>query len=78
MSITHGPAFVSGVNHTLHAIRTAMRSGVRADAAVFHPYTPGSDEELSYSEGSHFASVKALAGAEFAFQVRSKPETNNN
>lgn len=76
--MTHGPAFVCGVNHTLYAIRTAMRSGNRADAAIHHPYTPGSDEELAFSEGSHFASVKALAGAEFAVQCRSERACENN
>lgn len=74
----HGPAFVCGVNHALYAIRTAMRSGRREDAQVFHPYAPGSDEELAFSEGSHFASVKALAGAEFAVQCRSERARENN
>lgn len=76
--MTHGAAFVCGVNHTLAAIRTAMRSGVRADAKVYHSYEPGSAEELAFSEGSHFASVKALAGAEFAVQCRSERARENN
>lgn len=75
MNAVTGPAFVVGVNHALHAIRAAMRSGERADAALFHPFAPGSESELAFSEGAQYASVRALGGAEFAVQCRSGSET---
>lgn len=74
MNASNGPAFVCGVNHALHAIRVAMRSGDRSHAQLFHPFAPGSESELAFSEGAQYASVRALGGAEFAVQCRSKSE----
>jgi hypothetical protein len=78
MNSTTGPAFVCGVNHALAAIKLAMRSGDRSQAKLFHSFAPGSEQELAFDEGAQYATVRAMAGAEFAVQCRSEYEPRDN
>lgn len=78
MTPTTGPAFVVGVNHALWGLRLAMQTGDRAHAQLFHPFEPGSEQELAFSEGAQYASVRALGGAEFAVQCRAGGEKKDN
>ncbi len=78
MTPTTGPAFVCGVNHALAALKLAMQSGDRASAQLFHPFAPGSEQELAFDEGAQYATVRAMAGAEFAMQCRSEHDAKNN
>lgn len=74
MNASTGPAFVVGVNHALWGLRLAMQTGDRAHSQLFHPFDPGSESELAFSEGAQYASVRALGGAEFVVQCRAGDE----
>lgn len=65
-----GAAFVAGVNAASHAILTALRTGDRSQAKVWHKFEPGSLQEVAFDDGCQFAATRLLGNAEFAVQVR--------